>query len=74
MVLEHFRNLNPCTFFFFKPESNVFDLSAVLLGNFQYGEVHKVQFFMIANSSTLKEYEIITLMYNRKASRLKTLI
>ncbi len=29
------------------------------LGNFQYGCVHKVQFFMIANAptSTLQEYE-----------------
>ncbi len=30
-----------------------------ILGNFQYGG-HKVQFFMFANASTLKEYEIIT--------------
>ncbi len=29
------------------------------LGNFQYGGVHKVQFFKLANASTLKEYEII---------------
>ncbi len=33
-----------------------------ILGNFQYGDVHKVQFFMIANASTLKEYEIIMLI------------
>ncbi len=34
-----------------------------VLGNFQYGDIHNVQFFMIANTSTLKEYEIITLIY-----------
>ncbi len=38
----------------------------LVLGNFQYGGVHKVQFFMIANASTLKEYEIITWIYNLK--------
>ncbi len=37
-----------------------------LLGNFQYGGVHKVQFFMTACASILKEYEIITLIYNIK--------
>ncbi len=37
-----------------------------VLGNFQYCGVHKVQFFMIANASTLKEYEIIKLIYNIK--------
>ncbi len=37
-----------------------------ILGNFQYGGVHKVQFFMLANASTTKQYEIITLIYNRK--------
>ncbi len=26
-----------------------------ILGNFQYGGIHKVQFFMIANASTLKD-------------------
>ncbi len=26
-----------------------------ILGNFQYGDVHKVQFFMITNASTSKE-------------------
>ncbi len=44
-----------------------------VLGNFQYGSVHKVQFFMIANASTLKEYEIITLLYNKKACMLESL-
>ncbi len=44
-----------------------------VLGNFQYGGVHKVQFFMIANASTLKEYEIITLIYNIKTCRLESL-
>ncbi len=45
-----------------------------ILGNFQYGGVHKVQFIMIANASTLKEYEIITLIYNRKSCRLDVLL
>ncbi len=45
-----------------------------VLCNFQYGGVHKVQFFMIANASTLKEYEIITLIYNRKTYRLESLL
>ncbi len=44
-----------------------------ILGNFQYGGVHKVEFFMIANTSTLKEYEIITLIYNIKTCRLESL-
>ncbi len=44
-----------------------------ILGNFQYGGIHKVQFFMIANASTLKEYEIITLIYNIKTCRLESL-
>ncbi len=44
-----------------------------ILGNFQYGGVHEVQFFMIANTSTLKEYEIITLIYNNKTCRLESL-
>ncbi len=43
------------------------------LGNFQYAGIHKVQFFMIAIASTLKEYEIITLIYNRKTCRLESL-
>ncbi len=44
-----------------------------VLGNFQYGGIHKDHFFMIANSSTLKEYEIITLIYNIKTCRLESL-
>ncbi len=44
-----------------------------VLGNFQYGGIHKVQFFMIANAYTLKEYEIIMLIYNIKTCRLESL-
>ncbi len=45
-----------------------------ILGNFQYGSVHKVQFFMLVNASTLKEYEIIMLIYNRKTWRLNIIL
>ncbi len=45
-----------------------------ILSNFQYDSIQKVQFFMIANASTLKEYEIITLIYNRKTYRLESLL
>ncbi len=44
-----------------------------VLGNFLYGGVHKVHFFTIANASTLKEYEIIMLIYNIKTCRLESL-
>ncbi len=44
-----------------------------VLGNFQYGGAHKVQFFMITNASTLKEYETIMLIYNIKTCRLESL-
>ncbi len=44
-----------------------------ILGNFHYGGVHKVKFFMLDNASTMKEYEIITLIYNRKTCRLESL-
>ncbi len=44
-----------------------------VLGNFQYCGIHKFQFFMIANAPTLKEYEIITLIYKIKTCRLESL-
>ncbi len=44
-----------------------------ILGNFQYGGVHKVQFFMLANASTMKEFEMNTLIYNRKTCSLESL-
>ncbi len=43
-------------------QSEGFVLAQCILGNFQYGSVHKVQFFMLSNAFTLKEYEIITLI------------
>ncbi len=69
---KRFVNLNQCIF---KTHIKVMGLIYVqcILGNFQYGGVHKVQFFMLANASTLKEYEIIMLIYNRKTCRLKSL-
>ncbi len=44
-----------------------------ILGIFQYGGIHKVQFFMLVNASTMKEYEIITLIYKKKTCRLESL-
>ncbi len=44
-----------------------------ILGNFQYGGIHKVQFFILDNTSNLKEYEIITFIYSRKTCSLELL-
>ncbi len=45
-----------------------------ILGNFKYGREHKTQLFLfVFANSILKEYEIITLIYNRKTCMLDSL-
>ncbi len=45
--------------------SEGFVLTQCILGNFKYGE-HKTELFILWLPTTLKEYEIITFIYNRK--------
>ncbi len=41
-------------------------LAQCILGNFKFGGEYKTQLFFVIADSTLKEYEIIMLIYNRK--------
>ncbi len=53
--------------------SDVFIFVQCILGNFKYSSGHNPELFCFIANSTLKEYEIITLIYNGKTCKLDSL-